>query len=271
MNRRPKIRMITGETPVIEVYDILVQNDDYNSAVWFCEMDCGCSGSSCDCGCEEKVTLVSPQRFKALVDKASSAKNLMIKINSDGGDYGTALEMLEVLREFPGEVTTRVVGVAASAASLILLAGSRREAAPGSIIMIHEPRKPFFGVFTRTELKKELAELEAAKDSVLALYSSKLKAGKKQIADWLEQETFFSAEEALHHGFVTAIVGGEEEPETTQLIHKQRLISQASPCQDTKNPKSPPEKSGETPDPYATIATRRRHLAGVNNATRSLP
>lgn len=268
MKRRPHIKLLaSAAVPTIEVYDTIVSNDEYAAQAWYCELDEGCS-------CEDKVTVMSSGRFKELVAQAKDVGKLLIKINSDGGNYATALEMLETLREFSGEVTTRVVGYAASAASLLLLAGDEREAAPGSIVMIHEPRKEFFGTFTRLELERELSELKAARESITGAYASRLKVSREQIAKWLEEEKFFSAEEALRYGFITAILSESDEDSALlnreesrlQILRKsakRRSAPSVSARQADRN--SPPL------DPYATVATRRRHLAGATDETRSLP
>lgn len=252
MRTRTQVQLsLQQQTPEIRIYDEIVSDSVYQNEVWFCDLE---SGGSCDC--QEKVQVMSGPRFRELLSEHSSTEEIVVKINSQGGSYSTALEMIDTLKEHPAKITTRCVGMAYSAASVLLVSGDRREIAPGGIVMIHDPTAVLGGgQYSDAELEAIASEIKAGKAAAAALYASRSKASEQQIKDWSAKETYFSAEEALQHGFVDAILESTEADDLGM-----------------KKPSPPLQMQRQTPasipaDPlYETVASRRRHRAGVSHA-----
>jgi len=259
--RQSRVMMnFEADVPEIHIYDDIVDNSVYEEALYFCNIDCGCERGSCNCGCDEKVMYMTGRVFREKMDEHKDAKEVLIKINSDGGDLKTTLEMLDTLREHPAKITTRIIGMASSAASVIAVAGDVREIVPEGEIMIHAVRVPMLGVYTEAELRSHADATGKATESMIGLYANKTKASKKQLKEWLSTDTYFTPEEALSHGFVDAILPSSNR----QVAHRRSQPRQM------KSPPAPASQTPTSPDPYKSVLTRRRHLAGAGNETRQL-
>lgn len=130
-----------------------------------------------------------------------------ILINSGGGDMFEGIAIYNLLKEHKGEVTVKVVGLAASAASIIAMAGDVRRIDPSSFIMIHNAwvraqgdRNDFIGV------SEYLAPFDAAMAKV---YQDKTGLELDEIVDYMNSETWFNGEEAIEKGLATDLMTEE--------------------------------------------------------------
>lgn len=112
---------------------------------------------------------VTPAAFKK--DLLSGKGPISIWINSPGGDCVAASQIYNMLMEYPGDVTVKVDGIAASAASVIAMAGSRVLMSPTSLMMIHNPLTLAIG--DSDEMKKAIQLLDEVKESIINAYEIK--------------------------------------------------------------------------------------------------
>lgn len=134
-----------------------------------------------------------------------------VKIQSDGGDAVEALGIYNFLKGLEATVETQVIGFAASAATIVLMAGDRITMPENSFMMIHRPWSMPIG--NADEIDNQVKALKAVEQQMINLYSSVITARqeggeesvKAQVSEWLNAETWFSADEALAAGLIDAV------------------------------------------------------------------
>jgi ATP-dependent Clp endopeptidase proteolytic subunit ClpP len=146
---------------------------------------------------------------RELVPLISDTKDarIDIRINSPGGSIWDSIAISNALRESAAATHATVMGVCASAATLILASADRATAARGSRLMIHSPWSAVKG--TVQQMRAEAERLEAITGDLLDIYDAKMHASRDEIAEMLERETWFSARAAFDAGLVDAVSGDE--------------------------------------------------------------
>lgn len=131
--------------------------------------------------------------------------DVLVKVNSYGGDIYEGIAIMHALRSHPGEVTVRVEGVAASAASVIAVGGADvLQLATGSELMIHMPWVETPG--DAEELRKTADDLDRTAQSLAEIYAEKAGGTPEQWLEMMRAETWFSAQEAVDAGLADAVV-----------------------------------------------------------------
>lgn len=125
---------------------------------------------------------------------------LEVIINSGGGDVFTGSEIYSMLKNHKGHVTVKIVGVCASAASMVAMAGDTVEMSPTGLLMIHNAMGWTFG--NTQEHEKQIKSLEEANDSIAKAYQNKTGLPLSEIRDLMKEETWFSCDKAIKYGFV---------------------------------------------------------------------
>lgn len=135
--------------------------------------------------------------------------DVVIKLNSNGGDVFQGIEIYNYLKDHPSKITVEVTGVAASAATFIVAGADKAIMSTGTTFMIHEASSYAWG--NKSELKKVLNALETIDESILSIYESKTGQTKEQLNDWMETEKWFSAEEAVKYNFADEVKQNKNE------------------------------------------------------------
>ena len=133
-----------------------------------------------------------------------SGEPIEVHINSGGGDVYAGSEIYTALRSYPGDVTVKIVGIAASAASVIAMAGDTVEISPTAQIMIHNVSTQVNG--DHNALLHEAGVLEGFNKSIASAYVHKTGKALADLLDLMNKTTWFDAESALNHGFVDKIM-----------------------------------------------------------------
>lgn len=136
--------------------------------------------------------------------RAVKSKVLNVEINSPGGDVFAGLAIYNALKSSGKEIVVTVMGVAASAASLIAMAGDRIVMPKNTFMMIHNPWS--FAMGNADELRETADTLDKIGGSLLATYASKTGMEESKLAEMLAKDTWLSADEALEMGFATEVV-----------------------------------------------------------------
>lgn len=132
------------------------------------------------------------------------AKVLNVEINSPGGDVFAGLAIYNALRASGKEIVVKVMGVAASAASLIAMAGDKRVMPKNSFMMVHNPWS--FAMGNAEELRQTADTLDKIGGSLLATYAARTGLPDDELSAMLATDTWLSADEALEKGFATEVV-----------------------------------------------------------------
>lgn len=139
--------------------------------------------------------------------KAMDDRPATVLINSPGGDFFEGLAIYNALRQHPGEVTVKIIGIAASAASIIAMAGDRIEIAKAGMMMIHNTQWVAVGDrHVMTETADAMAEFDA---TLASLYVDRSGNGKEEVQGWMDAETYMSGEKAVERGFADALLPGD--------------------------------------------------------------
>ena len=140
----------------------------------------------------------------------SSDEDIEVIINSGGGDVFSGSEIYTTLKEHQGNVNVKVVGVAASAASVIAMAGSKIEMSPTAQMMIHNASS--IAVGDNREMQTAYNMLTSANKAVANAYIAKTGKSEQEITDLMNEETWFSADTAVEQGFADSKMFNESAP-----------------------------------------------------------
>ena len=113
-----------------------------------------------------------------------------------------------MLMDYPGSVTIKIDGIAASAASVIAMAGTQVLMAPTSLMMIHNPMTAAFG--SKDEMEKAIEMLEEVKESIINAYELRTGLSRSRISHLMDSETWMNAKRAIELGFADAMLTDEK-------------------------------------------------------------
>lgn len=145
---------------------------------------------------------VTPQLFKE--ELMAGGGDITVWINSPGGDCVAAAQIYNMLMDYKGNVTVKIDGIAASAASVIAMAGTKVLMSPVSMLMIHNPMTVAMG--NTSEMQKAIEMLESVKDSIINAYEIKTGLSRAKLAHLMDAETWMDANKALELGFADEIM-----------------------------------------------------------------
>ena len=145
---------------------------------------------------------VTPKLFKD--ELISGSGPITIWLNSPGGDCIAASQIYSMLMDYPGEVTVKVDGIAASAASVIAMAGTKVLMAPTALMMVHNPMTMAWG--DRSEMTKAIEMLDEVKESIVNAYEIKTGLSRARISHLMDAETWMNANKAIELGFADDIL-----------------------------------------------------------------
>lgn len=153
------------------------------------------------------IGATSPKTISKLIDSAGE-EDLEVEINSGGGSVWAGSEIYTLLKSYKGKVITNIMGIAASAASVIAMAGDTVRIAPTGQIMIHNSMSGAAGDHRDLEHAAEM--LKGVDKSIANAYILKTGNSMQDLLDLMAKETFMGAKEAKELGFVDEIMFDEE-------------------------------------------------------------
>lgn len=125
-------------------------------------------------------------------------------INSPGGDCVAAAQIYNMLMDYKGNVTVKIDGIAASAASVIAMAGAKVYVSPVSMLMIHNPMTVAMG--NAADMEKAIEMLSSVKDSIINAYEIKTGLSRARLSHLMDAETWMDANKAVELGFADEIL-----------------------------------------------------------------
>lgn len=138
--------------------------------------------------------------------RAVQGERVLCRINSVGGSVTEGMAIYNLLMELPGEITTRVDGLAGSIASIIMMAGTEREIAPNAYVMIHQPYAAMVDGNAQ-ELHGIADFLDSNLAKMIDIYASRSGMKPEDVKALVDKTTYMSAEEAVRLGFCTRVTG----------------------------------------------------------------
>ena len=167
---------------------------------------------------------VTPQLFKE--ELMAGDGNITVWINSPGGDCVAAAQIYNMLMDYKGNVTVKIDGIAASAASVIAMAGTRVLMSPVSMLMIHNPMTVAMG--DTAEMQKAIEMLGSVKDSIINAYELKTGLSRARLSHLMDAETWMDAGKAVELGFADEIMTRDDISENMEPPAVSMLYSKAN-------------------------------------------
>ena len=171
---------------------------------------------------------VTPQVFKDELNAGSG--DITVWINSPGGDCVAAAQIYNMLMDYKGNVTVKIDGIAASAASVIAMAGTKVMVSPVSMMMIHNPATIAFG--DTAEMEKAIAMLSEVKESIINAYEIKTGLSRAKLSHLMDAETWMDANKAVELGFADEVMKRDraeaeetDPPEVSMLYSEAKVVN----------------------------------------------
>lgn len=149
---------------------------------------------------------VTPQMFREELFEGSG--NIVVWLNSPGGDCIAASQIYSMLMDYPGHVTIKIDGIAASAASVIAMAGTKVLMAPTALMMIHNPSTMAFG--DHEDMRRAIEMLDEVKESIINAYEIRTGLSRAKLSHLMENETWMNAKKAIELKFADGILEDEK-------------------------------------------------------------
>ena len=159
---------------------------------------------------------ITPQMFRDELNAGEG--DVTVCINSPGGNVFAAAEIYTMLRDYKGSITVKIDAIAASAASVVAMAGDVVQMSPVAMLMIHDPSTVAMG--NTKDMEKAIEVLNEVKESIINAYASKSGLSHARIANLMSNETWMNAKKAVELGFADEVLFEakqkvSEEPEQT--------------------------------------------------------
>lgn len=156
----------------------------------------------------DESTVTVPNEFRESLE-ALKGRDIVIWINSPGGDAFAGMCIYTLLKEHKGHKTAKVAGLAASAATIPLMACDEVLLSPASIVMIHEAST--FAVGREEDMERAKSTLRAVNEAMADLYAARTKRPRDEILKLMHDETFMSPAKAIELGFADGVMYQDED------------------------------------------------------------
>jgi len=207
---------------------------------------------------------VTPKAFRD--ELYAEEGDVTVWINSPGGNVFAAAEIYTMIRDYPGNVTVKIDAIAASAASVVAMAGDRVMMSPVAMLMIHDPMTIAMG--NAKAMEKAITTLNEVKESLINAYCAKTGLSRNKIAKLMSDETWLNAKKAVELGFADEIMFAEKRVEPDDYDdHDDHDDDHDEDHDDDHDDTSEEEKDGEIHLDARPVAAA---LEGMLYSTRSM-
>ena len=195
---------------------------------------------------------ITPAAFKSELNAGNQP--ITVHINSVGGDCVAASQIYTMLMDYPADVTVQIDGLAASAASVVAMAGTKVCMSPTALMMVHNPWTNASG--DAKDMQKAIALLDEVKESIINAYEIKTSLSRAKLSHLMDAETWMNANKAVELGFADGILEDEKTAEvaipayafsrkTVQAALMNKISAKVKPVQKDDAPAAEPEKPSE--------------------------
>ncbi len=151
---------------------------------------------------------ITPKMFKDQLYANGKNGPVTVRLNSPGGDLIAASVIRATMIDYPGKITVKIDGLAASAAVMVALGGDVIKMQISAYMMIHEAAVGLLGYFNVTELKDLIDELKVINAGIVDAYIAKTKMDPDKLGKMMAEETWMTASEAVAYGFADEVIAG---------------------------------------------------------------
>ncbi len=165
---------------------------------------------------------MTPKLFKD--ELMNGEGDITVWINSPGGDCIAAAQIYNMLLDYKGSVTVKIDGIAASAASVIAMAGTKVIMSPVSMLMIHNPMTMAAG--DTSEMEKAISMLSEIKESIINAYERKTGMSRAKLSHLMDAETWMDAGKAVELGFADEVLTREGDTAPAEaVLYSENIVS----------------------------------------------
>ncbi len=205
---------------------------------------------------------ITPAMFKDALNEAGKGGPITIRINSYGGDVIAAARMHTIIRDYPGKVTVKIDGVAASAATVVAVAGDVVRMQETGYFMVHDPAFVFFLAQINLEDMTRMTEaLKSFKEGIVNAYETKTKLPRPELSTLMTEETWMDAQKALDLGFVDEMIRGKESvfslPANAAAVNALQNFSNVPPALMQALESGQPQEAAGSSEPLLTEEEQR--------------
>lgn len=165
---------------------------------------------------------ITPAQFNQELAALGSVEELVVRINSGGGDVFAANAIYCRLRDLGAKVTVKIDGWAASAATIIAMAGDVIQIPRNGVFMVHDPAMTVWDTFRAEDFDKMAQELRVIKQSIVNAYTDRTHMKTEEINAIMAAETWWTGEEAVAKGFCDSLMF-EADPQTV-VENSQKVV-----------------------------------------------
>ena len=169
---------------------------------------------------------MTPQQFNKELAALGDVPEIVVRINSGGGDVFAANAIFTRLKDHTAKITVKIDGWAASAATIIAMAGDTIKIARNGVFMIHDPAMTVWDTFRAEDFEKMADELKVIKQSIVNTYAMKTGMGADEIAALMSEEKWWTGDEAVTNGFCDELMFEEAQ---TVIENAGRIIVNSVP------------------------------------------
>ena len=144
---------------------------------------------------------VTPRQFSDELNALGAVPEIVVRINSGGGDVFAANAIYTRLKDNAAKITVKIDGWAGSAATIVAMAGDVIEIPGNGVFMVHDPKMGARGYFSAEDFVKAAEELNVIKNSIVNGYALKTKKDPEEIAAIMAAETWYDGKQAVDAGF----------------------------------------------------------------------
>lgn len=169
---------------------------------------------------------MTPQQFNRELAELGDVPEIVVRINSGGGDVFAANAIFTRLKDHTAKITVKIDGWAASAATIIAMAGDTIKIARNGIFMIHDPAMTVWNTFKAEDFEKMANELKVIKQSIVNTYSMRTGMGDGDIAALMSDEKWWTGDEAVKNGFCDELMFEEA---STVIENSSKIVVNSTP------------------------------------------
>lgn len=171
-------------------------------------------------------SFIALDEFREALKPLANAKEVTIKLNSFGGDLFAGKAIFDELKALKAKKTVQIMGVAMSAATVIMLAGDKITANAGDIIMIHEAKCTAWDTFDAEQAQRLVNSLNACNKAMAELYAKKTGKGIQEILNAMHAETWMTAQQAKDYGLIDEVKdSGADQVKIAASVDRKKLYA----------------------------------------------
>ncbi len=203
---------------------------------------------------------ITPKKFKDDLYRVGQGGPITIRMHSGGGEVFAAAAIRAMLIDYPGHITVKIMGLAASAAVAIALAGDEIQIFDTAYMMIHNPGyQLLIGYMTADVLRKYSEELDLFREGLINAYETRTKIDRAELASMMDAETWMTGQQAVDLGFADQLITGGSPPAKIEASALQAFVHVPAPLINSIDSGQAPVDE-QPPAPSAQMQARRARL-----------